>query len=131
MSVCIGGDGNNSHAQGFVGPAALADHRGYCIHDRGAILIGHRGCRALVQEGLPLVFLTNTLLVCRWCWSSVYAAPSSPIFALNFKSGAVVTGVVPRRSRSLTGGGIDNGGASGAPYGDAGVEVADADPPTR
>jgi hypothetical protein len=39
----------------------------------------------LVKEGPPLVFLTSVLLVCVWCWSLDYAAPSSHVFALSFK----------------------------------------------
>jgi hypothetical protein len=104
MSVCTGADENNTFAWGFVGSIALAGCWGYCISDGGTILVGHWRCRALVQGGLPLVFLAGVLLVCVWCWSSVYAAAASPIFALNLKSGAVVTGVMPRRSRSLVGG---------------------------
>jgi hypothetical protein len=104
MSVCTGGDENNSLARGFVGPAALVGRHGCCVRDGGAVLIGHRGCRALIQEGPPLVFLAGVLLVCVRCWSSVYAFPASPIFAMNLKSGVVVTGVAPRRSRSLVDG---------------------------
>jgi hypothetical protein len=37
--------------------------RGHCVHDGGAILIGNRGCGALVQEGLPLVLPVGILLV--------------------------------------------------------------------
>jgi hypothetical protein len=84
MSVCTGGDGNNSLARGFVGPTALAGRRGYCIHDGEAIHIRHQGCGALVQEGSPLVFLTGVLPICVWHWSMVYAALASPTFALNF-----------------------------------------------
>jgi hypothetical protein len=79
MSVCTDGDGNNSLAWGFAGLVTLAGLRGYCIHDGGAILNGHWGCRTLIQEGPPLVFLADVLLVCLWCWSLVYAAPASPV----------------------------------------------------
>jgi hypothetical protein len=84
--------------QGFVDPATLADHQGCCVRDGEAVLVGHRGCGALVQEGPSLVFLVGVFSVCVWCWSSVYAASASPIFALNLKSGVVVIGVTPRRS---------------------------------
>jgi hypothetical protein len=104
MRVRTGDDGNNSLAQGFVGPTTLVGRRGCHIRDGGAILVGHQGCGALIQEGPPLVFLARALSVCVWYWSSVYAAPSSPIFAQNLKSGAMVIGVMPRQSRSLISG---------------------------
>jgi hypothetical protein len=65
------------------------------------VLIGHRGSRALIQEGMPLVFLAGVLRVCVWHWSLVYAAPASPISVVTLKNGIVVTGVAPHRSRSL------------------------------
>jgi hypothetical protein len=86
MCVCPSGDGNNSLAQGFVGPAALAGRLGYHFCHGRVILIGHQGCGALVQEGPPLVFLVSVLSVCAWCWSSIFATPASPIFALSFKN---------------------------------------------
>jgi hypothetical protein len=104
MSVCTGGEGNNSLARGFVGPAALAGRWGCCVRDGGAILVGHQQCRALIQEGPPLVFLAGVLSVCVLGRSSVYAAPASPVFALNLKSGAVVTGVMPRWCQLLVDG---------------------------
>jgi hypothetical protein len=67
MSVCTGGDRNNSLNRGFVGFAALSGHRGYCLHDGGGVLIGHQGCGALIQEDPPLVFLVDVrlgLLLC-------------------------------------------------------------------
>jgi hypothetical protein len=67
MSVCPDGDRNNSLIQGFVGSVDLAGHWGCCICDGGAILVGRRLCRALVQEGPPLVFPVGVLLVCTWC----------------------------------------------------------------
>jgi hypothetical protein len=67
MIICTGGDRTNSVTRGFIGPTTLTDRRGYYVRDGGAILVGHRGCRALVQEGPPLVFLATVLPVCIWC----------------------------------------------------------------
>jgi hypothetical protein len=66
MSVYTRGDKNNSLNQGFVGSAALAGHRGCCLHDGGHVLIRHWGCRVLIQECLPLVFLAGVLPVRVW-----------------------------------------------------------------
>jgi hypothetical protein len=79
MSVCTSGDGNNSPAQGFICPATLAGYRGFCIHDGGAILVRHQGCRAIIQGGPPVVFLAGVLSVCVGCWSSVYAVLACPV----------------------------------------------------
>jgi hypothetical protein len=51
----------------LVGSIAYAVRGSRCIHDCGVILIGHRGCRALVQEGPPLVFPASIFLVCLQC----------------------------------------------------------------
>jgi hypothetical protein len=64
MSVCTGGDMNNSLNRGFVGSTALTGHWGYCLHDGRAVLVEHWGCGALIEEGRPLVFLVGVLLVC-------------------------------------------------------------------
>jgi hypothetical protein len=93
---CIGGNGDNSLTWGFIGVIVLAGCRNYCVHDGGAILIGHWGCGAVVQEGPPLVFLAGVLPICVWSWLLlVYAAPASPISALTVKSSAEVTGFTP------------------------------------
>jgi hypothetical protein len=133
MSVCTGGDGNKSLAQGFACLTGLTGCWGYCIRDGGAILIGHRGCGALIQEGSPLVFVASVLLGCAWCWSSVYAALASPIFALSFKkwcrgdrSHASLDPVA--RQRPVVASTMEVLGAGVAPYGAAGIEVVDASP---
>jgi hypothetical protein len=66
MSFCTGGDGNNLLTQGFVGPAIPAGRRSCCIYDGWAILVGHQGRGALIQEGPPLAFLASVLPVCVW-----------------------------------------------------------------
>jgi hypothetical protein len=58
------GDENSSLTRGFVGPTILTGHQSCCSHDGGAILIGHRGHGALIQEVPPLVFLVGVLPVC-------------------------------------------------------------------
>jgi hypothetical protein len=82
---CAGGNGNNLLTWGFVGPIILIGRRCCCIHDGGAVLLGHWGHGTLVQEGPPLVFLVDVLLVCIWHWLLVYDAPASPVSALTVK----------------------------------------------
>jgi hypothetical protein len=90
---------DSSLTQGFIGPAVFVGHWGCRGHDGRAILIGHQGHRALIQEGLPLVFLAGVLLV--WRCSLDYAAPTSPISVLTLNSGVGVTGVAPLQSQSF------------------------------
>jgi hypothetical protein len=63
----MGGDRNNSLNLGFVGSVTLTGHRGCLLRDGGGVLVRHRGCRALIQGGPPLLFLVGVLLVCVWC----------------------------------------------------------------
>jgi hypothetical protein len=117
----------NSLARGFVGPATLVGHRGCCVCDGRAVYVGHRGCEALIQGDPPLVFLAGVLPVCVWCWSLVYAAPDSFVFALNLKSGAMVTGVTSHRRRVVASA-MEVLGAGGTLQGATVVEVVDAGP---
>jgi hypothetical protein len=55
------------------------------------------------KRALPLDFLVGVLPVCVWHWLLVYATSASPISALTVKSGAEVTGVMPRLFRSPVG----------------------------
>jgi hypothetical protein len=87
MSVCTGGDGNNSLARDIVGPAAPAVHWGFCIREWGRAL--GLSCQC------PLDM--HRVLVISLCRSFSY-------FPLNLKSGAMVIGVMPHRSRLLFGG---------------------------
>jgi hypothetical protein len=57
MSVCIHSDKNNSLTQDLLGSATLADRWGSCVRDGGAILIEHRGCRAIIRSARPWSFL--------------------------------------------------------------------------
>jgi hypothetical protein len=93
MSVCTSDDRNNSPNRGFVGSIAITVCRGYCLHVDRVVLIGRQGCRALIHEGPPLVFLACVLPVCVWCCLSIYAAPASLVLALDLKNGATMTGV--------------------------------------
>jgi hypothetical protein len=83
MSVYPNCASNNSLIRGFVGSIDPVGRRSCCIRDGGAVLVTHQGCGALVQEGPPLVFPVGVLLVRTWCWLPFYAAPASPVFALN------------------------------------------------
>jgi hypothetical protein len=72
MNICTRGDRNNSLAQGFIGSVVLVGSRSYCVCAHGAVLVGHRGRRALVKEGPPLVLPIGVLSVCVWHWLLVF-----------------------------------------------------------
>jgi hypothetical protein len=67
MSVALVVMGITHLLGGFIGPTVRTSHQSHCGHDGGAVLIGHRGHGALVQEGPPWVFLVGVLPVCVWC----------------------------------------------------------------
>jgi hypothetical protein len=93
--------GHECCAGGFVGLAVLTSHQSCHDHVGRAVLFGYLKRKDLVQEGPPLVFLAGVLSVCVWHWSSVYAAPASPVSILTLKGGAMVIGVTPRWSRLI------------------------------
>jgi hypothetical protein len=84
MSVCTSGDKNNWPNWGFVGSATLIFHRGYCLSDGRAILVGHRGAEPSSKRAHPWSFLL--------------------VSSLDLKNGAMMTGVMPHLSRSPIGG---------------------------
>jgi hypothetical protein len=96
---CAGDDRDNSLTWGFIGPTVFTDSWGCHDHDVRAIPVGHRGHGALVQEGLPLVFLAGVLQV--WRCPLVYAALISHVYVLTLNGGVGVIGVAPLRSRSF------------------------------
>jgi hypothetical protein len=80
-----------------------------------------------------MVFLASVLPVCVWFWSSVYAAPASPICALSFKKwcrgDSCCASLVPiARRRLVVALTTEVPGVSGTPHGAAGIEVVDAGP---
>jgi hypothetical protein len=87
---------------GFVGSAVLADHQSCRDHDGEAVHVRLRGCRAPVQQGMPLVFLAGILLVCAWFCPLIYIALASPVSTLTLKGSPGVTQVVPHQFRSFT-----------------------------
>jgi hypothetical protein len=86
---------------GFVGTVVFVGC--WCCHghDGRAVLIGDQGHGALIQEGLPLVFLAGVLLV--WHCSLVYATLASPVSVLTLNGGVGVTGVAPLQPQSFVG----------------------------
>jgi hypothetical protein len=102
----VGLDRVGGHARvlwGFAGPAILATCQSCRSHDGEAVLIWHRWCRALIEEGPPLVFLIGVLPVCGWHCPLIYVTLASPVPILTLKGGAGVIGVVPNWFRSFVG----------------------------
>jgi hypothetical protein len=62
MSVGPNGDRNNSLIRGFIGSVNLANRRGYCIRDGGAVFVGHPWCGALVLLACDGIDCRFTLL---------------------------------------------------------------------
>jgi hypothetical protein len=79
----------SSLTQSFVGPAIFTGRWGCHGQDGRAILVGHPGGRALIQEDPSLAFLVGVPPV--GCCSLVYAAPASPVTIQISNGGVVVT----------------------------------------
>jgi hypothetical protein len=92
---------DSSLTRGFVGPTVFTGHWGCHGHDGRAILIGHRGRGALIQEGTPLVLLAGVLPI--WCCSLVDAATTSLVSVMTLNGGVAVKGVAPLQSQSFVG----------------------------
>jgi hypothetical protein len=75
---------DNSLTQSLVGSIAFADCRSYCTYEGGVILNVHQGCRILIQEGPPFVFLVGVLPVCMRCIFPMYAILAH-VFGPNLK----------------------------------------------
>jgi hypothetical protein len=125
MSVCTGGDENNSLARGFVGPAALIGHRG-CPHRAPGVQSPHpRGSTLGISCWCPpsmcKVLVIGLRLFCfsyfchefkKWCRGDRSCASSVPV----------------THQRLVVASAAEVPGAGGTPQGATGVEVADADP---
>jgi hypothetical protein len=75
---------DNLVTQSLVGSIACTSYRSHCVRDRGVVLLKHRGCRALIQEGLPLVFATDVFPVHMWCSFSKDAIRTSYVLDPKF-----------------------------------------------
>jgi hypothetical protein len=84
---------DSSLTRGSVGPTVFSSSWGCRGHNGRAILIRHRGRRALIQEGPPLVFHASVLSI--WHCLFVDAAPASPVSILSLNGGVGEIGVAP------------------------------------